>query len=166
MPIPPAPGPPVDEASVPVTFLLFVTAALVAVSGGLKLRSTSRVGLGFAPLALFEMVVALALALLILPSPLTGTLVERWAVSVAILVVIVSSVDHGLRLRQYRMARAESEGGRLATYIKYLSDMDEAGESGAPAGPDADRPPDGHGRLDSSDDPDTTSTNDRSDPIT
>lgn len=108
-----------------MTFLLFVTAALVAVSGGLKLRSTNRVGLGFAPLALLEMVVAMGLALMILPSPVTGTAVVRWSVPMAIVIVIVSSIDHFLRLRRYRKARADSEGGRLATYVRYLSEMDD-----------------------------------------
>lgn len=116
-----------------MTFLLFVTAALVAVSGGLKLRSTNRVGLGFAPLALLEMAVAMGLALTILPSPLTGTTVERWSVPVAILIVIVSSIDHFVRLRRYRKARAESEGGRLATYVKYLSEMDDDEDGAGPA---------------------------------
>ncbi|NNF13661.1 MAG: hypothetical protein HKN72_10570 [Gemmatimonadetes bacterium] len=108
-----------------MTFLLFVTAALVAVSGGLKLRSTSRVGLGVRPLAFLELVSALGLAALILPNPLSGTAVVRWAVPAAILLLVVSSVDHALRLRAYRKARADSEGGRLATYVKYLSELPE-----------------------------------------
>lgn len=111
-------------------FLLFVTAALVAVSGGLKLRSTSRVGLGLAPLAILEMVAALCLALLVLPSPLSGTAVERWSVPAAISILIVSSIDHAVRLRAHRRARSETEGGRLATYVKYLSELDgEADDS-------------------------------------
>lgn len=106
-----------------MTFLLFVTAALVAVSGGLKIRSTARVGLGISPLALLEMVLAVGLAVMILPSPLSGSTLERWAVPLAIGVLVVSSVEHAFRLRAYRKARAESEGGRLATYVKYLSEL-------------------------------------------
>ncbi len=113
-----------------MTFLLFVTAALVAVSAGLKLRSTARVGLGLAPLALLEMAMAVALGVLVLPSPLSGTAVERWSVPVAIVVLVVSSVDHAFRLRRYRRARAESEGGRLATYVRYLSETDRGGGGG------------------------------------
>lgn len=113
-----------------MTFLLFVTAALVAVSGGLKLRSTSRVGLGVRPLALLELLSALILAGLILPSPLSGSALVRWSVPVAILLLVVSSVDHALRLRAYHRSRAESEGGRLATYVKYLSEL--PGEEGNP----------------------------------
>lgn len=108
-----------------MTFLLFVTAAFVAVSAGLKLRSTARVGLGLAPLAIVEMVSAIGLVLLVLPGPLSGTAVERWAVPVAIAILIVSSIDHAVRLRDYSKVRAESEGGRLATYVKYLSEMKE-----------------------------------------
>lgn len=113
-----------------MTFLLFVSAALVAVSGGLKLRSTSRVGLGMRPLALVELVSALVLAALILPSHFSGTAMVRWAVPAAILLLVVSSVDHALQLREYRHARAESEGGRLATYVKYLSELPKGDEGG------------------------------------
>lgn len=109
-----------------MTFLLFVTAGLVAISGGLKLRSTSRVGLGMSPLALLEMVAAVMLAALILPGPLSGTAVVRWAVPAAVLLLVVSSVEHAMRLRAYRRTRAESEGGRLATYVKYLSELPDA----------------------------------------
>ena len=115
-----------------MTFLLLVTAAFVAMSVGVKLRSTSRLGLGMRPLALLELVAALGLAALVLPSSPSGTTVVRWAVPAAILLVVVSSVDHALRLGARRRARADSEGGRLATYLKYLSELpqdDEAVES-------------------------------------
>lgn len=105
-----------------MSFLLFVTAALVAASSLIKLRSTSRVGLGLRPLALLELLAGLALAVLVLPGPLSGTSVVRWAVPVAIGLVLVSSLDHAFRLRAYRRARADSEGGRLAAYVKYLAD--------------------------------------------
>ncbi|MDH3270194.1 MAG: hypothetical protein OEN56_02605 [Gemmatimonadota bacterium] len=120
-----------------MTFLLFVTAAIVALSGGLKLRSTGRVGLGYAPLALLEMVAAVALALMILPGPFSGTPLERWAVPMAFLLLVTSSIDHALRLRTYRRARADTEGGRLATYVKFLSEMEtppDANESGPSMG--------------------------------
>lgn len=109
-----------------MTFLLFVTAAMLALSGGLKLRSTSRIGLGLAPLALLEMLAAILLGAMILPNALTGTPIERWSVPGAILVLIGSSVDHWYRLRAYHRRRAESEGGRLASYVRYLADQPEA----------------------------------------
>lgn len=118
-----------------MTFLLFVTAVFVAASSGLKLRSTSRVGLGLRPLALLELAAALGLAALVVPGPLSGTSVARWAVPAAILLLVVSSVDHAVRLRAYRRARAQSEGGRLAAYVKYLSvqaEGDEGGDTGSP----------------------------------
>lgn len=108
-----------------MTFLLFFTAGLVAASSVLKLRSTSRVGLGLRPLAILELVAALGLAALGLPGSLSGSPLARWAVPVAILLLVVSSVDHALRLRAWRLARAESEGGRLAAYVKYLSEAPE-----------------------------------------
>ena len=115
-----------------MTFLLFVTAAFIAVSGGLKLRSTARAGLGYSPLAVLEMATALGLALLVLPGPLTGTEVERWAVPVGVVILVVSSVEHALRLRAYRRSRAETEGGRLATYVKYLSEVDRGSDDDPP----------------------------------
>ncbi|MDX1495001.1 MAG: hypothetical protein R3253_13115 [Longimicrobiales bacterium] len=125
-----------------MVFLLFVTAALIAVSGGLKIRSTTRVGLGVSPFALLEVFLALGLAVMILPGPLSGTAVERWAVPVAIGVLVLSSIEHAFRLRAWRRARAESEGGRLATYVKYLSELPNEGGGAMPgdgaAAPDDD----------------------------
>ncbi|MDX1645919.1 MAG: hypothetical protein R3304_02150 [Longimicrobiales bacterium] len=108
-----------------MTFLLFLTAVLMAVSGGLKLRSTARVGQGSSILAIVEMLLALALALLIFPGPLSGTPWAPWVVLFALVVIVVSSVEHAFRVRAYRRSRAESEGGRLATYVEHLSDADE-----------------------------------------
>ena len=70
-----------------------------------------------------EVALVRLLAALILPSPMSGTALVRWSVPAAILLLVVSSVDHAVRLRAYRQARAESEGGRLATYVKYLSEL-------------------------------------------
>jgi len=106
-----------------MTFLLVVAAALLALSGGLKLRSTLQIGLGVAPLGFLELVFALLLATMIVPNVLTGTRIERWSVPVAIVVMIASSVDHWFRLRAYHRRRAETEGGRLASYVRYLADQ-------------------------------------------
>jgi len=99
--------------------LLFTAAALLAVSGALKLRSTARIGLGPAPLALAEMAAALGLAFLALPNPFFGTAFARWSVPAAILLLVGSSIDHAVRLRELRRRRAESEERRLATFIEY-----------------------------------------------
>lgn len=104
-----------------MSMLLFATAAMLAASGGIKLRTTSRSGLGLAPLALSEMAVAVALGALALPGPLLGGVVVRWSVPAAVLLLIGSSIDHALRLRAYRRRRAESEERRLASFVKHLS---------------------------------------------
>jgi hypothetical protein len=113
-----------------MSVLLFLTAAMLAVSGAVKLRATSRIGMGLAPLALLEMAVAVALAFLGLPSPLSGSAFVRWSVPAALLLLVGSSVDHGVRLREHRRRRAESEERRLQSFVKYLSTTDE-GSSGA-----------------------------------
>jgi predicted RND superfamily exporter protein len=94
---------------------------MLAASGGVKLRATSRIGLGLAPLALSEMAVAVALGVLALPGPLLGGAPVRWSVPAAVLLLIGSSIDHAVRLRAYRRRRAESEERRLASFVKHLS---------------------------------------------
>jgi hypothetical protein len=104
-----------------MAILLFTTAAMLAVSGAVKLRATSRIGMGLAPLALLEMAVALALGFLALPGPLSGSALLRWSVPLALLLLVGSSVDHAVRLRALRRRRTESEQRRLASFVKYLS---------------------------------------------
>lgn len=110
--------------------LLFLAAAMLAVSGAMKLRATSRMGTGLAPLALLEMVVAVAIAFLALPGPLAGTPILRWSVPAAVLLLVGSSVDHALRLREHRRRRAASEERRLRSFLQHLSRSDE-GSGGA-----------------------------------
>lgn len=109
-----------------MSILLFITAAMLAVSGAVKLRATSRIGMGLAPLALLEMAMAVALGFLALPGPLTGSALLRWSVPVALLLLVGSSVDHAMRLRAQRRRRAESEERRLASFVKYLSRSEDA----------------------------------------
>ncbi|MDA0329906.1 MAG: hypothetical protein O2958_12975 [Gemmatimonadetes bacterium] len=98
--------------------LLFLTGAMLAVSGGVKLKAMSKAGLGLAPLALLEMIAAVALA----GSSVSDTFAVpgmRWAVPLGVLLLLVSSVSHALRLKQHRQRRAETEGGRLQNFLKY-----------------------------------------------
>jgi hypothetical protein len=112
-----------------VSLLLFLTSALLAVSGATKLRSASRAGLGVPVLALAEMVWALALALAALPGASTPA-TSRWGIPIGVTLVLVSSARYTLRLRAERRRRADSEGGRLATYVKFLSRSDDLGGAG------------------------------------
>lgn len=103
-----------------MTVLLFLTAAMLAVSGAVKLKATARAGLGLAPLALLEMAAAVGLAILALPGMPAETL-SRWSVPAAVLLLLGSSVSHAIRQRTHRRRRAETEGGRLANYLKHIS---------------------------------------------
>lgn len=106
-----------------MALLLFLTSAMLAVSGAVKLRSTARRGSGPSLLALGEIIVAAALAWLALPG-VSGAALPRWVVPAAVLLLLGSSVHHGLRLGAYRRRRAESEGGRLVNYVRYISGAD------------------------------------------
>ena len=99
---------------------------MLAVSGVLKVRGTSRFGLGISPLALLELGAAVGLMFLALPgADRAGTLV-RWSVPCAVLLLVVSSVDHGRRLGVQRRHRADTEGGRLARHVRFTADDGDA----------------------------------------
>lgn len=110
---------------------------MLGVSGAVKLRSMARAGLTLSPLAAGEMVGAVGLALLAVPGMADGAL-TRWVVPGAVVLLLVSSVRHGVRLSDYRRRRTESEGGRLANYLKYASAAAEeprrSGERGQSGG--------------------------------
>lgn len=103
-----------------MTFLAFLLAALLVTSSVVKIRSGQRVGLGLLPGTLLELAGALALAG---GAVATGSL-PGWAVALALVLFFASSVHHVGRLRDLRRRREESEGGRLAAYVKYLSASD------------------------------------------
>ena len=96
---------------------------MLGVSGAVKLKSTSRAGLSLSPLAIAEMVVAVGIAVVAFPGVADGS-TTRWAVPGAVLLLLGSTMRHGLRLAEYRRLRADSEGGRLANYVKYMSGTD------------------------------------------
>lgn len=117
-----------------MSLLLFLTSAMLGVSGAVKLRSTARAGLTPSPLSVGEMIVAAGVALLALPGMSDGAL-TRWAVPGAVVLLLVSTVRHGLRLSDYRRRRTESEGGRLANYLKYASGASEGPRRSGDRGP-------------------------------
>jgi hypothetical protein len=112
-----------------MTVLLILTSAMLAVSGAVKLRTTSRVGLGLAPLALLEIAVAVLLTISAVPGA-PGARQVRWLVPTAVALLLTSSVQHGLRLGAYRSRRSETEGGRLASYVRYSEARGEQGSRG------------------------------------
>ena len=110
-----------------MSLLLFLTSALLAASGAMKLRSATRAGLGLPLLALVEMGCAVGLAVAALPGAVPPG-VSRWGIPLGVTLVLVSSVRYSLRLRAARQSRADGEGGRLARYVKFLSQPDDPTE--------------------------------------
>ena len=90
---------------------------LFAASALSKIRSSRRVGLGAGPGVILELAAAVGVAAMPL---LTGRLPLPLVVAAFAVSGIVSGL-HITRLRSVRQARADSEGGRLAAYVKYLS---------------------------------------------
>lgn len=104
--------------------LLLLTGALVALSGGIKLRAAHRVGLGAQPLSLLELFVGLALAVLAMAGPAAAG-AARLMVPMGLVLVVASSLLFSARHREARRRRALTEGKRLEAYVKYLSRADE-----------------------------------------
>lgn len=99
--------------------LVVLTAVMVGTSAALKLRATSRRGLGPRPLTLLEALVAIGLVALSLVGSPPATGFVRWSIPAAVVLMVTSSVDHAIRLARLGREREESEAGRLATYIEY-----------------------------------------------
>jgi hypothetical protein len=95
---------------------------MLAASGALKVRGTSRTGLGVSPFALLELGAAVGLMFLALPGADRAGMLVRWSVPCAVALLVVSSVDHGRRLGAQRRHQADTEGGRLVRYVRYTSD--------------------------------------------
>jgi hypothetical protein len=104
-----------------MSFLVFIAAALLLISGLLKVRSGARVGVGFSPFAIGEVLAGAALGAGAGMGALGMDVLPRWAVPFAVALLLFSTTEHGLRLRSHRKSRIETEGGRLAAHVKYLS---------------------------------------------
>jgi hypothetical protein len=118
--------------------LLVLTAVLLVVSGVINLRAASRAGMSVHLFSLVELVGGLALAAVLLRGSLTPEQ-GLGAVLGAVLLIVGSSVHLGRRLRQLRKLRDLTEGRRLESYVKYLSEAPEepwpnaGGDSSEPA---------------------------------
>lgn len=101
--------------------LFLLAAALLLVSGLLKLRTAARAEIGVHLPSLGEVVAGVALPALALvgPGPGTGSL----ALGLAFLLLLGSSVHLTLRLRRRSRLRERTEGRRLESYVRYLSDQ-------------------------------------------
>jgi hypothetical protein len=105
-----------------MTPLLYLTTALVLMSGLVKLKAWSRVGEGLHVLPLLETLLGVGLFGVVLVGPV-GAGLGLWLVVGAVLLVVVSSVLMGLDIKRHRRRRELSEGARLATYVEYLSEL-------------------------------------------
>jgi hypothetical protein len=122
-----------------MTFAGFLIAVILATSALMKVRLDRRTGTGTSPATLLELVAAPVVA----AAPMvTGTL----PVNLVVLAFVVSITASLLQVRRYgaiRMRREETEGGRLAAYVRYLSAAegdqmnDERPEGGDPPADDA-----------------------------
>jgi len=122
-----------------VTPLLSITAVLLLVSGVVKLRAVTRVGVGIGILPLAEVVAAfvlLGLAVLARPNATVGL----WAIVGGVLLLLGSSFQVGASLGRRRRARERSEAARLQTYLRYLSPSIDPGARATLTG-------EGEGRL-------------------
>ncbi len=103
-----------------VRFLVVLAALLLLASGLLKLHAAERVGLGLAVLPLVEVVAALGLLAVSVLRPL-GVAAGLTAVVGSLTLLLASSLQVGIAMRQRRRSRELSEGARLRTYVQYLS---------------------------------------------
>lgn len=106
--------------------LAALTAILLFVSGGMKLRSSRRLGLGIGPLPIAEVATGLLIGMAGMASAVGGFTLPRWSIPVAIVFVLVSTAHHATRLSERRQRRAETEGGRLASHVRYFSGDDDS----------------------------------------
>lgn len=97
--------------------LLFSVAVLLVVSGAVKARSASRLGLGPPILALTELFAAVVLAAVAVSGALGGTL-GPWLAMAGVVLVLGSSVRHALAVRDRRRHREATEARRLETYLR------------------------------------------------
>lgn len=121
-----------------MTPLVLVAATFLGGSAFFKARATLRLGMGISVFVVLEAAAALGLVVVGLPGPFSGSAIARWSVPLAVLLLLVSTIDHGRRLKAVRDRRASTEGGRLAAFVKY--------QSGSTGEADREPPPTGTGR--------------------
>ena len=103
-----------------MTALIVGAATLLVISGIVKIRAWSRVSPGVHLLPLVEIVAGFLVAAAVVtgvPDPRMGLVLTAGSVGL----VVVSSALIGKEIRRLSRERQRSEGARLATYVKYLS---------------------------------------------
>ncbi len=95
--------------------MLLLTSALV------KLRTSSRAGLGLHLPSLLELLAALCVGVLSVSGSLVGG-TGLWVVVGSVVLVVGSSVHLGRVLTRRHRLRELTEARRLETYVRYLTD--------------------------------------------
>ena len=111
-----------------MTVLLLITSALLLVSGAVKVRSALRAGLGVPILSMLELFVAVVLTALAVAG-LGGASGGSRLVPLGVALMLLSSAHFAMRASGLRRGRAESEGARLVTYVRFLSRTDRPSDS-------------------------------------
>jgi len=109
-----------------MTALHIATATLLVISGVVKLRAWARVSHGIHLVPLLEIVAGFLMGAAVVtgtPDPGVGLALTVGAVSL----VVASSVVLGRQIRRVRRERERSEGARLVTWVKYLSQPPNGG---------------------------------------
>ena len=107
--------------------LLFLTAALLVISGAVETRAAVRSGLGAALLPAVELAAGLGLAAVAAGGGSSG--LARWLIPGGVLLVLVSSVRTSVLLKERRRIRELSAAARLETYVRYLAGPPRDGEA-------------------------------------
>ncbi len=103
-----------------MTALLVISAVLLVGSSLLKLRAAERAKLGIHFPSVLELLAGLGIGASMLGGGPNVDVGFRLVLG-AVALVLVSSVNMGMKLSARRRESDESEGGRLFTYVKYLS---------------------------------------------
>lgn len=98
-------------------------AVLLVASALVKLRAGERAGLGLHLPSLLELLSAVCIGLLVVSGSMTPR-IGLWAALVTGTLVVGSSIHLSRRLAHQRRIRELTEGRRLETFVRYLSDGD------------------------------------------
>lgn len=112
-----------------MALLLLLTSTLLVLSGVIKIRWCVKAGMGVSWPALLELAVAAA-ALLLAGTGSAASRTVAWIVPAGVLLVILSSSAHVLKIDAYRRDREARLGARLDTYIKYLAGSGNSKDDG------------------------------------
>ena len=110
-----------------MTALLVISAVLLVGSSLLKLRAAERAKIGLHVPSMLELLAGLGIAAWMVVGGPSVEVGFRLVLG-AVVLVLVSSVHLGMKLSARQRERDGSEGARLFTYVKYLSQQSSEDE--------------------------------------